>query len=97
MRHLRTPLKWQQNDPTTGATRRFVTLPCHLPPTPSMATRLGVAAALLAAAAAQDPAQGWLGYAKGVSPTGTGILTRAEAKYVHTIDNWTLVYVCVHL
>ena len=24
----------------------------------------------------------WLGYAKGVSPTGTGILTRAEAKYV---------------
>jgi hypothetical protein len=37
-------------------------------------------------AAAQDPAQGWLGYAQGVSPSGTGTITRAEAKYVPMRD-----------
>lgn len=30
---------------------------------------------------AQDPAPGWLGYAKGVNPSGTGFLTYIEAKW----------------
>eukprot|EP01060_Flectonema_neradi_P033448 TRINITY_DN5620_c0_g3_i1.p1 TRINITY_DN5620_c0_g3~~TRINITY_DN5620_c0_g3_i1.p1 ORF type:complete len:244 (+),score=68.09 TRINITY_DN5620_c0_g3_i1:56-733(+) len=41
---------------------------------------------LLGAAAtavfAQDPAQGWLGYATGKNPSGQGRITRAEAKWV---------------
>ncbi|EDQ92848.1 uncharacterized protein MONBRDRAFT_35477 [Monosiga brevicollis MX1] len=40
-----------------------------------------LAAATLALAAAQDPAEGWMGYAKGVSPRGTGVITHAEAKW----------------
>ncbi len=32
-------------------------------------------------ASAQDPAQGWLSYAIGVNPSGTGIITKAEAKW----------------
>lgn len=31
---------------------------------------------------AQDPAQGWTGYAKGVNPANKGFITRAEAKWV---------------
>ncbi|KAJ9472250.1 hypothetical protein DIPPA_29006 [Diplonema papillatum] len=37
--------------------------------------------ALVAGVACQDPAQGWLSYAKGVNPDGEGIITRAEAKW----------------
>jgi hypothetical protein len=44
-------------------------------------------------AAAQDPAQGWLGYAQGVSPSGTGTITRAEAKYVPMRDALQLRHV----
>jgi hypothetical protein len=45
---------------------------------------MATAAALLCGtlAAAQDPAQGWLGYAKGVSPSG-GRVTSIEAKWVN--------------
>lgn len=49
--------------------------------------KLSVVAVLLLAAvgvafvAAQDPAEGWLGYAMGVSPTGTGRITFMEAKW----------------
>lgn len=41
---------------------------------------------LLAAAvavSAQDPAQGWLGYAKAVSPTGAGRISYIEATWVN--------------
>eukprot|EP00053_Salpingoeca_punica_P004877 m.51421 g.51421 ORF g.51421 m.51421 type:complete len:262 (-) comp12988_c0_seq1:46-831(-) len=37
------------------------------------------------AAFAQDPAEGWMGYAKGVSPTGQGKITYMEAKW--TVGN----------
>jgi len=37
--------------------------------------------ALAAVVSAQDPAEGWLGYAMGVSPTGTGRITYMEAKW----------------
>jgi hypothetical protein len=30
---------------------------------------------------AQDPAQGWTGYAKGVNPTNKDFITHAEAKW----------------
>eukprot|EP01147_Barroeca_monosierra_P007226 gene7226-9689_t len=41
-----------------------------------------VATAVLATVViAQDPAQGWLGYAKGVNPSGEGIITYIEAKW----------------
>lgn len=40
-----------------------------------------VAASLIGAVVAQDPAGGWLGYATGVSPTGTGRITYMEAKW----------------
>ena len=46
--------------------------------------RLGIAFVLLVCAAlcaAQDPAPGWLSFAAGVSPSGSGIITRAEAKW----------------
>eukprot|EP00056_Hartaetosiga_gracilis_P020417 m.19289 g.19289 ORF g.19289 m.19289 type:complete len:235 (+) comp8435_c0_seq1:29-733(+) len=36
---------------------------------------------LAAVAVAQDPAQGWMGYAKGVNPSGSGIITHVEAKW----------------
>lgn len=42
-----------------------------------MRTTAVIVAAAIGAAVAQDPAQGWLGYAKGVSPTG-GRLTRVR-------------------
>merc|ERR1711907_8830 len=38
-------------------------------------------ACMAVACLAQDPAEGWLGYAKGVSPTGEGRITHAEAKW----------------
>lgn len=40
-----------------------------------------VLAALVSLINAQDPAQGWLAYATGVSPTGTGRLTHVSAKW----------------
>eukprot|EP01061_Rhynchopus_euleeides_P036433 TRINITY_DN613_c0_g1_i1.p1 TRINITY_DN613_c0_g1~~TRINITY_DN613_c0_g1_i1.p1 ORF type:complete len:238 (+),score=109.69 TRINITY_DN613_c0_g1_i1:47-715(+) len=43
--------------------------------------RCAAIAACVAVAAAQDPANGWLGYATGVSPTGAGRITHAEAKW----------------
>ena len=42
---------------------------------------LCAAVAAVTCVSAQDPAQGWLGYATGVSPTGKGRVTRAEAKW----------------
>jgi len=44
--------------------------------------RLLLAAAAVAATA-QDPAEGWLGYAQAVSPTGAGRITFAEAYWVN--------------
>lgn len=43
--------------------------------------KLSLFASLFALAAAQDPAQGWTGYAKAVNPAGTGIITSATAKW----------------
>ncbi|EGD73234.1 hypothetical protein PTSG_04950 [Salpingoeca rosetta] len=37
--------------------------------------------AVAGCAVAQDPAEGWLGYAKGVNPSGEGIITYIEAKW----------------
>jgi hypothetical protein len=36
----------------------------------------------IALIAAKDPAQGWLGYAVGTNPSGSGIITKAEATWV---------------
>jgi len=39
---------------------------------------------------AQDPAQGWTGYAKGVNPANQGFITRAEGKWkVGTLPSYT--------
>lgn len=40
-----------------------------------------VAVVAVALVSAQDPADGWLGYATGVSPTGEGIITYMSAKW----------------
>jgi len=40
-----------------------------------------VVACIAARVVAQDPAEGWLGYAMGVNPAGTGIITHMEAKW----------------
>ena len=37
---------------------------------------------LLSVSLCQDPASSWLGYAKGVNPDGTGVITFAEAYWV---------------
>ncbi len=45
-------------------------------------TVAAVALALLPFTFAKDPADGWLGYATAVSPTGSGRITFAEAYWV---------------
>ena len=40
-------------------------------------------ACVAVAVTAQDPAQGWLGYAKAVSPTNAGRITYAEATWIN--------------
>jgi hypothetical protein len=45
--------------------------------------RLLLLAAAAVAVTAQDPAEGWLGYAQAVSPTGAGRITFAEAYWVN--------------
>jgi hypothetical protein len=48
----------------------------------SLFTVTAVALALLPFTFAKDPADGWLGYATAISPTGTGRITFAEAYWV---------------
>jgi len=47
----------------------------------AIAVAVIVALCLAGSAVAQDPADGWLGYATGVSPTGEGRITYMEAKW----------------